>query len=142
MKAIDRRDTVHSFKKTEEFTTYKGVSYWIYRCTSCKMEGLRLNKDSFISVSNEYDHNHTKLFCLSDLNLDRYAGLKLQIYHCYEFRTNPEYANMRPDSIHTIIKPHIIHVNGICGFWIMGATKPIKILFEECKVLVSRKRTH
>ena len=57
------------------------------------------------------------------------VGDKIQIRVCGAF--GPQFMNLLPNTIHTIIKPPKGFKNNRDGYWVMGVGEPVRVLKGE-----------
>lgn len=61
-------------------------------------------------------------------------GIKrIQVGNCNAF--GPQFANLKPDSIHELCDPAKGYEQGDRGWWVMGIGEPVLVLHHECKKL-------
>jgi hypothetical protein len=130
---------IHRFKKTNPFTQSDRLeSYDKVKCVNCGLIGRLINiRDSFVLVSDTYSDKRIQR-CERDNFVDKYLGKKIQTV-C-KIRGSSEYDDVYIYSYHFIIKPPLNEINGEAGVWVMGKTKPVKILPDEFIFALKPKR--
>jgi transcription elongation factor Elf1 len=108
----------HVFEKQNLVTVVKGrKNYDTYKCTIC---GITV-KSYGLSTP------HSTKLC-KEIEKPEPSG-SIKIIDCYA--CGKQFANLIPDSIHTIIDPPSGYVNNDKGVWVMGVGEPVKVLNDE-----------
>ena len=128
MVIINLNSTNHTFEKQNLVTlSDKRGAYDIYKCSACGLFGKVRNMIEIrITKGKKYAYNcpnvNTKLL------VDKYV----RITYCSGF--GKSFTNLKPDTIHKII-PAPEGEDNSRGVWVMGVDKPVKILFNEYKLI-------
>ena len=141
MKRIIRRysDEGHNWEKQNLMTvTSKKGGYDIYKCKNCGITGKMFTLGIIEDLKPVSKISDRCLKEIIDLDDDRFnIGNEVKIL-CFS-GCNEDWKNILPETIHKIVKPpedeKLKYPNNAKSVWVMGLTKPVRLLFEEFKFI-------
>ena len=114
----------HDFQKVNLVTMRdKQGTYDIYQCTKCNIQGIRRGfTDTIVATGTR----NKFLYCTGAECLE---GKKVKILKCMAY--GPQFANLEPGTIHTVVQPPGDYKNDSSGVWVDGIGEPVKVLANE-----------
>lgn len=121
MKTVNIQEGGHTWEKQNIVTLFKaGVPYDLYKCTKCGLIGKSVQLGLITIRENDFKR---AVRCKGII-----AHKSLKVIHCNA--VGEEFEGLVPESIHDIVEPPAGE-NNKRGEWVMGATEPVLLLFEE-----------
>lgn len=130
MITIDLKQGGHKWEKQNNVTLRKGRTHYdIMKCVGCGIEG-RTNSIATIALKSSYSEEN-----IYKCKAVRSEGLPLEIEITICRAVGPAFKNLIPGSKHLVITPPVNEKNDRFGVWVNGVGEPVKVLYEEFKVV-------
>lgn len=132
MKQVSLRSSVHNFDK-QNLVTQKtgGRMYDTLRCKKCGITGKRYGLDEYIKVPT--NTSDKKIIHCDGKIIDAHLGKWVEVIVCGA--AGPQWGNLKSGSVHQVVVPPDGYYNGDRGVWVQGVGEPVKMLFDEFKVV-------
>lgn len=127
---IELKEGGHKWEKQNTVTLRKGRTHYdIMKCAGCGIQG-RTNSLATILLKSTYSHEN--IFKCKAVKAEA-LPIEIEITRCVA--VGPVFGNLVSGSKHLVISPPEKEKNDRFGVWVMGVGAPVKVLYEEFKVV-------
>lgn len=117
--------SLHKFEVIEVKKKHK-----VLQCTNCGLNAMQFDEQSYVRL---YQNENAKYIFNCPIEPIVLVGSKIKILKTWTM--GAEYNKLFRGSVHQIVEAPQGEKNGDCGVWVNGTTKPVKVFFDELKLL-------